>query len=98
MKAFNDFVCLPFIKSYSVVRSTFHAFDKDKALIVNDFNEESSEDNPTMLCKHLESASKSIIALHMQQLRGHLSSGLWSNHENSILVNDFNNLVRNSCS
>ena len=58
MKAFNDFECLPFIQGYSVVGSTFHAFDKEKALIVNDFNVESSEDSPTMLCKYLQTASK----------------------------------------
>ena len=65
IKAFNDQVCLPFIKMYSVTGSTLHAFDKEKALIANEFNEVSSEGSLTMLCKHLKSTSKSIIALQM---------------------------------
>lgn len=98
MNAFNDQVSLPTIKRYSVVKSTFHTFDKQKALMVNDFNDESSESIPTMLCRNLEAASKTIIALHIQQLRFQQANGLWSNHESSILVDDFNNLVCNSCS
>ena len=65
IKAKDDSVSLPFIKNFSIVKSTLATFYKEKALIANDFNEVSSEGKPTVLCRHLESAAKSLITKHL---------------------------------
>ena len=97
-KSNDDCLCLPFIKNCSAIQFAAEVFRDDSALIANDFYSESSLEKPTLFCKHLENAAKSIFQIHIQHLRFKQSRGLYTNHDELAMADDFNFLVRYCCS
>ena len=73
-------------------------FDKEKALIVNDFSKQSSLVEQTLLCKNLCSAARSIFALFIKSTQKRQEEGLWDGYDNAKLAHDFNFLLIASCS